>query len=484
MFGILGLVLVIAIVATVWATTQRQRPPADTRWAAPQGAEQGAPNGMRAESTMNPRLRASLDQWQFAGLIDQHQADAIAAFEAAAAAPVVVPTKPRRIPLVAEALGYLGGILGIVGLVLLISRYWTDMPTALRLSISIGGTLILTVGGLLVPSDDDSALERLRSFLWFIATAAGAVVAGVVAVDVFDAKAPGVTALACAATVGLHSALLWGLRTRPVQQLTCLAALPVAAGLAVSLAAHNDAAGATGGAVWAVGAAILLVGLAHIGTTPTLTLFVGAVAGVIGASITASDSTTAGVLLVVLTAVGIMLLAGTRARARTAADRVVLTVVGAAGLGQGLPLAIVYFSRHGGVATGLVVFAAGVALMLLADSEVMVAPLVTRLFGGAAIVGGLAVTGVQSAAFATVFGLVAAVALIAIGTLPERVLMSLFGSLGLLVNVPWAIAHFFPGEGRAPLLILVSGMLIVVVAVWLTRQGGRIRREFRHFGHT
>jgi hypothetical protein len=59
------------------------------------------------------------------------------------------------------------------------------------------------------------------------------------------------------------------------------------------------------------------------------------------------------------------------------------------------------------------------------------------------------------------------------------------GSVGLLINVPWAISWFFPGEGRAPLLIMVSGGLIIAVAILLTRMGDRFRRDLgplRHHG--
>ncbi|MFZ2442404.1 MAG: hypothetical protein WAW51_08585, partial [Ilumatobacteraceae bacterium] len=107
-------------------------------------------------------------------------------------------------------------------------------------------------------------------------------------------------------------------------------------------------------------------------------------------------------------------------------------------------------------------------------------PIATEIIGGVALVAGAAITGVQSVAFATLFGSATAAALIALGTQPGRVLLSLFGSLGLLVNVPWAIRHFFPGEGRVPLLILASGAVIVLVAVWLARMSGRLRRELRH----
>jgi hypothetical protein len=102
---------------------------------------------------------------------------------------------------------------------------------------------------------------------------------------------------------------------------------------------------------------------------------------------------------------------------------------------------------------------------------------VATAFGAAALIGGAALTGVQWQAFAPLFGIVTAIGLVGLGMLPGQVLLSVFGSLGLLVNVPWAIGHFFPGEGRAPLLIMVSGVLILGAAVLLSRMGGRFRRE-------
>jgi hypothetical protein len=60
--------------------------------------------------------------------------------------------------------------------------------------------------------------------------------------------------------------------------------------------------------------------------------------------------------------------------------------------------------------------------------------------------------------------------------LRDRLLLSVLGSVGMLVNVPWIIVWFFPGEGRVPLLTLISGALILAVAVLLARQGGRHHR--------
>ena len=104
-------------------------------------------------------------------------------------------------------------------------------------------------------------------------------------------------------------------------------------------------------------------------------------------------------------------------------------------------------------------------------------PLVAQIGGAVALIIGAAVCGAQNAGFAPIFGLLTAIALIALGTRSGMAIMSLFGSLALLINVPWLISHFFPGRGRAPFLILVSGLLIMGVAVLLARSGGRIRQE-------
>jgi hypothetical protein len=97
--------------------------------------------------------------------------------------------------------------------------------------------------------------------------------------------------------------------------------------------------------------------------------------------------------------------------------------------------------------------------------------------GGAAVLVGAALVGTQFTGFATIFGIVSAIGLIVLGAAPGRVVSSMLGSLGLLAFVPWAIVWFFPGEGRAPLALLVAGVLFLVVAVLLTRMRGRLRTE-------
>ncbi|HMQ35884.1 MAG TPA: hypothetical protein PKD53_34585, partial [Chloroflexaceae bacterium] len=107
-------------------------------------------------------------------------------------------------------------------------------------------------------------------------------------------------------------------------------------------------------------------------------------------------------------------------------------------------------------------------------------PLVLEAAGALMAVAGAAVCGVQAPGFAALFGVANALALLGLGLRPGRVILSAVGALALVVNVPWAIAWFFPGEGTAPLLIMVAGLLIIGAAVLLTRLGDRFERELGH----
>ena len=425
-------------------------------------------------------LRAALDRWRTAGLITDAQAASIEQHELTllqAARPVPAHDTRRGIPLVAEALGYLGGTLGIVGLTLLVSRYWPDMATAGRLGLSGGAAVLLAGAGYSVHEGADPAFTRLRWFLWLVSSAAGALFAGVLATQTFGADAPATIALACATLIAAQNAVFWAGARRPLQQLLTLTASMVAAGAFVAQFAGSATVGT---ALWAVGAGLLAVGLLHRTTFPPLTVGVGAATMIVGTAMAAESLQGPGFVMMVLTALGLLTLASVPIDIGDPADRVVLTVIGAVGSAQALPMTIGYFAEHAAVATGLVVWSVGGGLVFVASRKLVRSPIATEIIGGVALVAGAAITGVQSVAFATLFGTATAAALIALGTQPGRVLLSLFGSLGLLVNVPWAIRHFFPGEGRVPLLILASGAVIVLVAVWLARMSGRLRRELRH----
>ena len=200
-----------------------------------------------------------LERWRSAGLIADEQVAAILEHERvnrplpppslAPAAPATVAPR-RQLPDVGEALGYLGGILAIVGMSLLVGRYWSDIPVAGRLGLSGGLAVALFGAGLLVPEDREPAFRRMRWFLWLVSSAATAVFGGVLAYELVGDD-PVVVAFAGALAVVAHDAWLWWRRDRPLQQLTFLTAVAVAVGTGVAELTSNGPAGL---AVWTVGA--------------------------------------------------------------------------------------------------------------------------------------------------------------------------------------------------------------------------------------
>ncbi|MFY8237983.1 MAG: DUF2157 domain-containing protein, partial [Ilumatobacteraceae bacterium] len=175
------------------------------------------------------RAEKYIDRWLRADLISESQATSIRAFEDAREKleekpSIEVPSPERRISVIAEALGYVGGMLGIVGLVLLVSRYWEDMANGGRLALSGGGVIAFVVAGALVHEESDPAFARLRWFLWLLATAAVGVSSSVLDDTLFDTEHGQRTVLMVAIGVMVVSAALWAWRNRPIQQATFLGA--------------------------------------------------------------------------------------------------------------------------------------------------------------------------------------------------------------------------------------------------------------------
>jgi len=429
-------------------------------------------------------LREELAQWVRAELLTEEQSAAIAAYAQSQAGPAeIMPASsrlPRRIPVVGEALGYLGGMLAVIGLVLLVARYWSDTATAGRLALSGAGAAVLFAAGRLVHERADPALARLRWFLWLASTAALALLAGVLAVDGLDVERGRTVALVCGGAVALYSALLWRWRERPFQQLTCLGGVAVLIGATVAEFTGNGPVGLT---VWLLGAVVFVLGARRVTPLAPLTEGVGGVVVIVGAFITVDDWRGFGLIFVVVTAGALLAFATTPALAPARSDERIGAILGASALLQSAPAAVSYFAQDAAMATGLVTWVIGAALTLLGTQRRLRAPVVTATVGAAAIIGGAALTGAQWTGFAPIFGIVTAIVLVGLGMLPGQVLLSVFGCVGLLINVPWAIGWFFPGDARAPLLILITGVLIIGVAVLLSRMGQRIRRELGPHRH-
>lgn len=194
-------------------------------------------------------LPALLEEWVTAGLISPDQARAIRTHEAqasdarervrperaASAHPLAGSSAgPAAGPasLVVEALGYLGGIIMLVGATILTSFYWQDLPLAARLLLLGATALALVVAGVAVPDRLGDAALRLRSVLWALAVAASITFLVVFTNDVLEREdeASLIVVGPCAALV---AGVLWRLRRTWLQQVALLAPLVLsAAGLA------------------------------------------------------------------------------------------------------------------------------------------------------------------------------------------------------------------------------------------------------------
>jgi hypothetical protein len=163
-----------------------------------------------------------------------------------------------------------------------------------------------------------------------------------------------------------------------------------------------------------------------------------------------------------------------------AALRVGFTIVGIVGMVQSTPPAVAHYADQAGVNTGLVISIIGALLVLAGFSDLSISGSFTTALGAAAALIGAAVTGVESQDFATVYGAILAVLLVAAGTVPGHILVSVAGLIGLIAFIPWGIAHFFPGEDRAPLIVLIVGVLIAFSGVllwWLAKRGLRDEQD-------
>jgi Predicted membrane protein (DUF2157) len=175
-------------------------------------------------------LRRHLDRWVADGLIDAKQAARIETAEASPASPE--PAAVSRAPLVAEALGYAGGVLAIAAGIFMVRELWPGIPTGAGLAFAAVAWVVLGAGGAAVRTTGDPAFRRLRSVLWLMSTAGLAAFTGTLADQVWRFS-PASTTLVTSAAAAAYGAALWW-RTRAVlQHLAVFASVAILVGTAV-----------------------------------------------------------------------------------------------------------------------------------------------------------------------------------------------------------------------------------------------------------
>lgn len=176
----------------------------------------------------HPDLLQHLDRWVDEDLISRSEAQAIARFERAGEA------RPHRIPLVTEAIGYVGAALLLAAGATLLSRFLVDAGELAKITVLSIGLVILIGLGWAFRAAAEPAVGRLGGVLWFAAVATAAGLAAVFAVDVVhtEGRVPGLCAGLAATAVAVP---LYVLRRRALQHVALFAGATLAVGMAFGI---------------------------------------------------------------------------------------------------------------------------------------------------------------------------------------------------------------------------------------------------------
>jgi hypothetical protein len=316
-------------------------------------------------------LRKHLDRWVAEGLIDTAQATRIETAETPATGSPAAGSSASgsraagsratgsRAPLVAEALGYAGGVLAIAAGLYLVRDLWPNLSTGAVLAFAAAACAALGAGGAVVRATSDPALRRLRSVLWLLSTVSLAAFAGTLA-DQLWGFGPASTTLVAAAASAAYGAALWRRTGAVLQHLAVFASLAVLAGTVVARLDPGLGAWGPGLAIWVMseqwGVAVMR-GYLPPGATGYFAAGIGVLAGAqltmqVAAGYALALATVAGLLaagvllrqawLVVLGAFGVLLVTPqitTRYLPMSAATPVAIFVVGVVLLGSAVWLA-------------------------------------------------------------------------------------------------------------------------------------------------
>ncbi len=285
----------------------------------------GAPQQPR--SRFAEELPRHLDRWVASSLISRAQADAIRAIEEPVA-------RPRRIPLVTEALGYLGAALAIAAAVVIMAEAGVDLTLRQWTAVFGGAAILLFLGGWWPRASKEPAVGRLCSLLWFLSVVGAAVFISLLGVDVGNPDpdslgevAPIVLAAASGGT--LYAGWLFAMRRRTLQHVALFGGLIATFVGAVMTGAGDDWGGGhtvvLSIALWALGAFWLYLATGGLLRPPPVGQFLASALLLVAPAILSEEARGAGLLLGLATAGGLMVVS-------VLANRPLVLWVGSVGL--------------------------------------------------------------------------------------------------------------------------------------------------------
>lgn len=168
-------------------------------------------------------LSDQLQRWVGDGLISQEQADKILAKESSRP-PAAVPSRGS---LVAEALGYVGGLLVLIAASTLTSWFWSDLGAAGRLGVGFGATALMLVTGAVVPARRSDTARRIRNVTWLLTVALLALTLFLLLGELREGLAldPNLEPVLVAGVSAILAGALWWLHRTVFQQTALVAAL-------------------------------------------------------------------------------------------------------------------------------------------------------------------------------------------------------------------------------------------------------------------
>jgi hypothetical protein len=281
-------------------------------------------------------LSSELREWVEHGLIDPSQAAAIEKFRSQhqEAAPLV---GRARVPLLGEALGYLGAALVAVAAGILLADYWDRLLYGARIGLVALLTLVLLGVGALLRDSEAPPAQRLAGFAWALGVGGAAWLAALVAGQDGMGLEEAALAAAISLTALVVAGILWRLRSRWQQQLVTFVAAQGSVVSLLSMAASEPEPIFYGVAVAGLGLVWLLLAEASVLTPATMGRWLGLIGVVAGLRIAPSEAYTAEGLVLGMVVTAMLLATG------VLADRPLYMGFGAAAVFLFVPQAVFHF---------------------------------------------------------------------------------------------------------------------------------------------
>src|SRR5689334_1343277 len=142
---------------------------------------------------------------------------------------------PSRLPLVAEALGYLGATVALVAGLIAVRQLWPRIPATAELALAGTAAVALLAAGLIIRADRDPALARLRAAVWLASAVSLALFAWLLTGRQFWNMGRVSAPLVTEAAVAAYTLALWWRTRSALSQVAAFAAVAVLTWTAIAL---------------------------------------------------------------------------------------------------------------------------------------------------------------------------------------------------------------------------------------------------------